>query len=422
MAVITRFRRTVPRLRVGLVLIAMGLVTGVMGCGKVPTWSELTGGQPPAPPPPPPKANPTPVTVEVPAAKPAVAAAAHQEDPGQVLMWFKSQAPLQMNDHALARVAALSSSGLETLTEIDANRSAVTDAGLASLGKLPALKKLVLDGTVVTNQGMKALQNVRSLEHLSLNSTKITAEGLAFLAELPGLKRLEISQCSLTPAEFAAIGKLPALEALVLNRSPDVNDEALDLICEASTLKSLQLNETIGLTDKGLMALAKVPALEELHLNRSQITGVGLGAAISKGGLKRLKLLAISAAPINLAGARAINSLKTLESLDIGFIAGMNDIVFGEFIEGMKNLKTLNVEVSKGLTGPGLVKLKVASNSLETLLLPNSGMTDQGFVHLKGHKKLRFIDLSNTSVTLAGVQQFKRLVPTCDILYAGVRY
>ncbi len=399
--------------------IAAVAVMSLAGCGKVPSWNEMTGGQPaPAPT----KPVPSTAIVEIPPTQPAVAAPmAHQQDAGQVLAWFKSLQPMQINDQSLVRLTSIST-GLESITEINAQGGGVTDAGLAELGKLPALQKLSLDGTAVTDEGMKGLQRVRSLQSLSLNATRISAGGLERLATLPGLKRMELMGCDLTQADFAAIGKLPALESLVLNRVLELNDAGLELICEASTLKSLHLNECVGLTDKGLVALAKAPGLEELYLNRANITGVGLGAAGAKKGLKSLRVLAVSAAPISLPGARAINSLKTLESLDIGFVPSMNDTFFVEFVEGLPHLKSLSIEGSKGILGQGFAKLKASANSLETLSAQNTGVVDQALGFLKGHKKLKFIDLSNSNVSLTGVQQFKKLVPTCEILSAGVRY
>jgi Leucine-rich repeat (LRR) protein len=420
MLVNPRWSSTAAGSRGRFLLIAVIAMVSAVGCGKIPSWDEMTGNKP-APAPVKPAASPS--MVEIPPSQPAAAPqTAHQQpDAAQTLAWFKALQPGQINDQSLIQLTSIPS-GLEAITEINAQGSGVTDAGLALLAKLPALQKLSLDGTAITDEGMKGLQRVPSLQSLSLSATRISAGGLERLATLPGLKQMQLMGCNLTQADFAAIGKLPALETLVLNRVLELNDAGLDLICEASTLKTLYLNECVGLTDKGLVALAKAPGLEELYLNRSNITGVGLGAAVAKRGLKSLKVLAVSAAPINLPGAKAINSLRTLESLDIGFIGAMNDVFFVEFVEGLPHLKSLNIEASKGLFGNGFAKIKSTANSLETLNAQNSSVVDQAFVFLRGHKKLKFLDLSNTNVTLTGVQQFKKVVPTCVILYAGVRY
>lgn len=390
---------------------------GVVGCGKVPTWNELTSGTP-EPPPGQTVANPK---IDTPVAPPAVPVVpVVQEDPAEVLAWFKSVVPQHLNDKALIRLTSIKS-GLETVTEIDARGSGVTDVGMVELTKLPALQSLAIGGTAVSDEGMKSLQKVPSLQSLSLNASRISDVGLGHLALLPSLKRLEMMACDLTEADFAAIGRLPALEVLVLDRVLELTDPCLDLLCEATTLKVLHINECIGITDKGMVALAKPKGLEELYMDKANITGQGFGAAAAKGGLKSLKVLSVSSVTINLPGARAINAIKSLESLNIGHIMGMNDVFFVELVQGLK-LKDLNIQASKGVLGQGLSKIKSTASTLEVLHAQDSGITDQGLSFLKGHKNLKFMDLSNTNVTQGGVQQFKKLVPGCEILYAGARY
>lgn len=401
-----------------LVLSIAVLALGLMGCGKVPTWSELTSSTPPAPP----------VTTPVPSVshtetppQATTTTPPTQQDPNQILQRFKSLGPGQVNDEAMAQLVALPT-GLDSFKELSAWGPGLTNVGLARIAKLPALERLSLDGTSITDEGLKSLQPLTNLQSLSLNGTKTSAAGFQNLAALPNLKRLDLMGTNLTAADFVALGQLPAIEMLVLNRVVELNDAALDQICNASTLKVLQLNECTGITDRGLVVLAKVPGLEEVHLKKVNVTGVGFAAAHAKGGLKHLKSLSVSFAPINLAGARAINNLKTLEYLDIGWVHGLNDAFFAEFVEGLKHLKYLNLEGCKGVLGVGFIKLKATANSLETLIAQDSGISDQALSHLKGHKKLKFIDASNTSVTMTGIQFIKKALPTCEILHGGVRY
>lgn len=343
------------------------------------------------------------------------------ENPADVLTWFKGIQPMHMNDQALERLTNLSG-GLDAVTEINARGGTVTDQGLARLERLPALQKLALDGTRITDAGLASLQKVPSLMELSLNSTGVTSTGLTQLAALPALKRLELMGCDLTLDDFAAVGRLPALETLVLNQVVELTDPGFDLICEARTLKVLMLNGCTGLTDRGLPSLAKLTALEELWLNKANLNGVGFREAVGKGGLKNLKSLYLSSVPINPSGAKAVNSLKSLETLDISYIMGMNDAGVVEFTEGMRNLKWLSIEGSKGVQGAAFSKMKATAVSLETLNAQNSGLIDQGLTYLKPFRKLTFVDLGNTGVSITGVEQLKRLIPTCTIHYGGMKY
>lgn len=398
-------------------LVLSILVLQLTGCGKVPTWNELTGGgSKPAPV----QTRTVPSVTEVQPGQPT-GPAMTAPDPAQTLAWFKALSPQQMTDQGFAQLTSINS-GLEAITEINANGSLVTDTGLTELSKLPALQKLSLDNTPVTDAGMKSLQKVAALQSLALNSTRITAAGIEHLAGLPTLKRLELVGCKLSEAEFTAIGKLPALETLILNRMATLTDTGLDAICDASTLKVLQLNECSGVTDKGLASLAKAPGLEELYLSRVGISGTGIGAAVSKGGLKSVKVLVVSYAPIAVPGVRAINNIKTLERLEFAFVPGFNDTALVELLKGMDKLKYLDVEASPLLTGQGFKTIKATTESLETLAIQNTNVNDLGLSFLKAHKKLKFIDVSNTHVTLMGVQAFKRLLPGCVILHAGIRH
>ncbi|MBS0203898.1 MAG: hypothetical protein JSS49_13415 [Planctomycetes bacterium] len=393
------------------------LAVGLTGCGKVPTWSELTSSTPPTPPattPVPNVAHTNTLPQESPAATPP------QRDPGQVLQWFKSLPPNQVSDDVLAQLTSLPT-GLESITEVRAWGHGLTDRGLTQIGTLPALEILSLDGTAITNDGLKALQSLTNLQSLSLNGTKTSSAGFQYLAALPNLKRLDLMGTQMTPADFETVGKLPAIEALILDNVTELSDVGLDQLCNASSLKVLQLNGCNGLSDRGLLALAKVPGLEELYLARVNVTGVGFAAAASKGGLKHLKVLNVGNAPINLAGARAINKLRMLESLDISTIAGMNDAFFAEFVDGLKHLKSVNLDGAKGVLGIGFVKLKPMT-SLETVNAQNTGISDSALAYFKGHKKLKFVDLSNTNVTANGVQQMKKALPNCEFLLGGIRY
>jgi hypothetical protein len=105
-----RNRRFAPRL-VSVIAIAW---IGLAGCGKVPTWNEMTGGNSN-------QAAPAPgVTVPnttFPSAAPAASHGTTTEDPAQVVAWFKSLQSMQIGDQALARLTAVSS-GLEGMLVI----------------------------------------------------------------------------------------------------------------------------------------------------------------------------------------------------------------------------------------------------------------------------------------------------------------
>lgn len=382
-------------------------VSFATGCGKVPTWNELT--QQPAP-------QPAPVIVAPPPVQPTVVPAPPPKpNAAVVLATFRSLKSHEISDATLAELGTLTE-GLETVTEINASGSGLlTGAGLANLSKLPALNSLDLSSTNVSNEVMRHLTQVPMLASLSLNGTSISDDGLTVLNACPNLKKLEIKGCRLTPNGFAAIGKMPVLEELNFEVTPGLNDVTLDLICEARTLRRLNFRDCGGITDSGMAALAKLEVLEELNINRSGVTSEGFLAVTKGGGLKNMKLLGVSVTPMTEKGAKAINTMKSLEHIDLQMVAGINDQGFTLIVSGMKNLKYININDCGSITGPKAFTALKACDELEVLLASRTGINDVSLGQLVGHKKLRTLEVFDTKCTQAGVMKLRKLLPECEI-------
>ena len=402
--------------RRGTWLGAMLAITLCTGCGKIPTWGELTGQQPTTPPP------TTPVAVQpVPVQTPVTPVVPPKAKAADVIAKFKVLSPYQVSNEIIGELASLTE-GLEEFTEINANGSQVTDLGLASLAKLPQLKTLSLDSTKVSDQGMQHVAKVSTLESLSLSGTTISDSGVATLTALPNLKKLEMQHCFLTPQGFAAIGKMPVLEEINLDTSPGLNDVTFDLICESRTLKRLHLRDCGGITDNGLKALRKLDVVEEINVNRSHLSGEGFLSVTKGGGLKTLRYLGISVAPLTFKGAKAINTLRSLEHLDLQQVANMNDLGLVEIVTGMKELRHLNIADCAAVTGQKSFPALKASDELETLLASRTSINDTTLQLLKTHKKLRKLDITDTKCSPAGIQNLKKFLPDVEIQFAGALY
>ena len=209
---------------------------------------------------------------------------------------------------------------------------------------------------------------------------------------------------------------MPVLEAINLDSTGGVNDATFDLICNARTLKRLRMNYVRDVTDRGMNSLAKLEILEELFISECNVSGESL-AQVAKTGLKNLKRLLMNRCPITLAGAKAINSCKSLEHLNVGHLA-MDDKGLVILVTGLKNLKHLHINACKNVTGSGFTALK-AADDLEILVLQETGVVDQALPLLKGHTKLKMLDLTNTSVTGTAAKALKKFLPDCEIVYQG---
>lgn len=126
----------------------------------------------------------------------------------------------RLSDHRKLRVLNLSGyhkmtdefleyfSGLVDLEILNLDRcSNVTDAGIAKLKALVALKELRLSGTRITNNGLAHISGLSNLEHLVVQDcTSIDNKGLKHLTPLSKLRSLNVMGCpSITPAGTAQL-------------------------------------------------------------------------------------------------------------------------------------------------------------------------------------------------------------------------
>jgi hypothetical protein len=100
----------------------------------------------------------------------------------------------KFDDKALAELAPVA----PHLAWVDLARSKVTDAGLATVGKMAALERLHLENTAITDAGLAQLEGLSNLEYLNLYGTKVTDAGIAKLAANKALKKLFVWQTGVT--------------------------------------------------------------------------------------------------------------------------------------------------------------------------------------------------------------------------------
>lgn len=112
-----------------------------------------------------------------------------------------SQAKPAWTDADMALLAGLESN----VVTLSLARSAVTGAGMASLGGFPRLRTLRLDGTAADDTAMKALAGLPELERLNLVQTRVTDAGLRELSACRGLRKLYLGGSAVTPEGVAAL-------------------------------------------------------------------------------------------------------------------------------------------------------------------------------------------------------------------------
>ena len=84
------------------------------------------------------------------------------------------------------------------------HKTAVQDADLVNVAKLPKLKNLFLGQTSISDVGLDHICSILTLETLSLNSTRVTDSGMKSLSGLTNLKTLNLQETQVTAKERRA--------------------------------------------------------------------------------------------------------------------------------------------------------------------------------------------------------------------------
>jgi hypothetical protein len=157
-----------------------------------------------------------------------------------------------------------------------------TPQGLAPIAQMKALKHLKIKGVGFDDAKTARLEGLNDLESLEVDFQKLSNAGLAHLRTLTALKELDLRTAPwvigdadnvLTDAGLAHLARLKSLETLRLPRG--IGDSGLIHLRGLTNLKRLSLWHT-GVTDDGLMHLTALTKLESLELPRSTVTDAGV--------------------------------------------------------------------------------------------------------------------------------------------------
>lgn len=262
----------------------------------------------------------------------------------------------------------------------------LTDATLASIGKLTSLEELyfICIATKFTDAGLAHLKNLRRLRRVEgLGSPGIDAEGLRHLAALPNLECIDDVELS---AE--AIAVLPSFRNL----------KALHFVGMMPPK-----GKPVPLVD--ISGLANLTGLEDLFLASDRWAPEDL---VVLGFLKALRRLRVmdDVTDENLA---TIGTLKKLEHLNLSGDGvtkrGLNQL------QGLTKLETLGVKVFS-MTGPQIDETPLQLSSLKNLkTFSASGvlLVDADLASLAGMRHLEWLTLQNCTFSEAGLHHLQDL-------------
>ena len=195
---------------------------------------------------------------------------------------------------------------------------------MAAVAKLRNLKHLSIQQTNITDDGLEMLKGLPrledvKLEDVTLNGRGFTSRCLQTVATWPKLDRLLL--WNLAPrqdgkVEWSEISMLPAtVRTLDILNCPEIGDEQLHIIGSHPNLESLsiQAQGMKAITDAGAGYLALAPKLTSLTIRPSWITDQGLMSLQSIESLETLDISCIATS----VGLEHLGQHKRLESLAI---------------------------------------------------------------------------------------------------------
>lgn len=271
-----------------------------------------------------------------------------------------------VSDSDLLKIASM-----RDVRVLDLSHTRVTDIGFQQLKPLKTVTKVNLYYAEQIGDGaLAAMREWKQLREVNLRGTKVTDAGLAHLAGLP-IESLDVGFSLFTDGGFDHFVNLPQLKKLAVGGNK--------------------------VTDAGLNSLRLIPNLVELDVSGVQRTDSGLwSATVTDRALETLNVLT-KLEVLNLRGGKFT---------DVGFVK----------LDGLKSLRQLDIGETE-LSAKGLAALGNFPK-LQTLNLYGAErVTDDAIPVLAGLKTLRWVELTGSGVTAAGVEQLKAANPASVILW-----
>ncbi len=313
--------------------------------------------------------------------------------------------------------------------------------GLAELAALPRLERLCIWGSSpISDRHIKCLEGLTQLKSLTLwgaACNQLTDASLASIGKLKNLEELYFIRTSprFTPAGAAHLRSLKNLKKVTFsflwNRSTFDGDEVIRYLAALPNLESIkgisylsaegmQTLTTfrnlkclgVGLKDRrqgyygptGLSHLAGLGSLEDLSIGRGDESLSDADLACLEP-LSRLRELSLSS--VTDRGLASLSKLGQLESLNLSNFAtqsgpnhksGLSQLSGLNRLSGLTHLQTLDVKVYPAMIRPsdGIILDLSAIANLKTLTLSGCSLQDADLVSLAGLGRLEWLVLDGT--------------------------
>ena len=275
----------------------------------------------------------------------------------------------------------------------------------------------VLVSGLVTDAGLRSLRPLRELRQLTLQSCEpVTPYGIEVVRDFRHLEQLDLRNCKLTDDGAALLAGLP-LATLRFTLVEHLTARGMRTIA-ALPLRSLKLRGD-HLDDAALEPLAAHPTLDNLQLG-----GMSFGAdggargAAALGAIPHLRRLYLSSSTIGDAGVARLQ--PSLRSLHLGHCESVSDAACPS-IARMRGLRFLDLS-STQVTAAGLQRLAGLSE-LEHLDLGFLDLGDADLAVLAAFGNLRSLSLAyGRALSDAAIDTIEQLdqLQTLDLAAAEI--
>jgi len=299
---------------------------------------------------------------------------------------------------------------LKTVKKLDLSFTYVTDKGIKKLQQLPQLEDLTLDtAEFLTDASMAHLRANRALRRLVVRGVDITDAGMPYVGEMTGLRSLDISYTMLGDVGLEHLPALSELESLKLggNMITGLNLNFLKLLpkLKVLSLSGVQRRNagacwTPRITDLDLETLSLLAGLEELDLGVGMGLGWGGKPAAVGGGNCRLT----GGLQITDLGVAKLARLKKLRRLDLSGARLTPEGI--QVLQGLP-LERLSLWACELLDNSAASAL-AGIPTLASLDLSYTKIDDQALPQLAKLPNLKQLYLTDTQVTLEGVEAFRK--------------
>jgi hypothetical protein len=244
----------------------------------------------------------------------------HGEAKGKVTIPAGKEARLVFNPGQSGNIGALKRLGANALQSLDLHDCPVGNAGMAQIAHLTGMFKLSIDNTLVGPEGYTHLRRMTSIRELSVIGTTLGEAGRNFISQQPFLGHIDAD-------------------------SADLNDDWLVSLPAMERLTFLSLDDTEGITDRGIAEIAKHRNLQDLFLSYTKLTDEGLAKIQS---IKSLKRVWLEGTKITDAGMEGFRQIPNIAEIGVAYTAVTSEGLMR--LVDISSLKKVGIKGCDGIT------------------------------------------------------------------------